>query len=79
MLALKFLEHVVDTVLQLEGDRYGGFKLLRSVKNRFGSTNEAGIFEMAEQGLISVTNPSEALLSERQDTDGFNCLSNYGR
>lgn len=66
----KVLEHVVDTVLQLEGDRYGGFKILRSVKNRFGSTNEAGIFEMAEQGLIPVENPSEALLSERQATDG---------
>ncbi|HEY5314229.1 MAG TPA: AAA family ATPase, partial [Pirellulales bacterium] len=47
----KVLEHVVDVVLQLEGDRYGGFKLLRAVKNRFGSTNEAGIFEMVEQGL----------------------------
>lgn len=66
----KVLEHVVDTVLQLEGDRYGGFKILRSVKNRFGSTNEAGIFEMQEQGLIPVENPSEALLSERQPTDG---------
>ena len=66
----KVLEHVVDTVLQLEGDRYGGFKILRSVKNRFGSTDEAGIFEMAEKGLIQVENPSEALLSERQITDG---------
>ena len=66
----KVLEHVVDTVLQLEGDRYGGFKILRSVKNRFGSTEEAGIFEMAEKGLIQVENPSEALLSERQITDG---------
>ncbi len=66
----KVLEHVVDTVLQLEGDRYGGFKILRSVKNRFGSTDEAGIFEMAENGLIQVENASEALLSERQITDG---------
>lgn len=66
----KVLEHVVDTVLQLEGDRYGGFKILRSIKNRFGSTSEAGIFEMAEAGLIQVENPSEALLSERQPTDG---------
>ena len=47
----KVLEHVVDVVLQLEGDRYGGFKVLRAVKNRFGSTNEAGIFEMVEEGL----------------------------
>jgi DNA repair protein RadA/Sms len=66
----KVLEHVVDTVLQLEGDRYGGFKVLRSAKNRFGSTNEAGIFEMVEQGLQQIDNPSEALLSERQVTDG---------
>jgi DNA repair protein RadA/Sms len=66
----KVLEHVVDTVLQLEGDRYGGFKILRSVKNRFGSTNEAGIFEMAEEGLQQVDNPSAALLAERQITDG---------
>ncbi len=51
----KVLEHIVDTVLQLEGDRYGGFKLLRSIKNRFGSTNETGIFEMQEAGLIQVT------------------------
>lgn len=66
----KVLEHVVDTVLQLEGDRYGGFKILRCVKNRFGSTDEAGIFEMVETGLMQVENPSEALLSERQITDG---------
>lgn len=66
----KVLEHVVDVVLQLEGDRYGGFKLLRAVKNRFGSTNEAGIFEMVEQGLKPVENPSAALLSERQVSDG---------
>lgn len=66
----KVLEHVVDVVLQLEGDRYGGFKLLRAIKNRFGSTNEAGIFEMVEQGLKPVENPSAALLSERQVSDG---------
>lgn len=66
----KVLEHVVDVVLQLEGDRYGGFKLLRAVKNRFGSTNEAGIFEMVEQGLKPVENPSAALLAERQVSDG---------
>lgn len=66
----KVLEHVVDTVLQLEGDRYGGFKLLRSVKNRFGSTNEAGIFEMEEKGLVQIDNPSAALLAERQISDG---------
>ena len=66
----KVLEHVVDVVLQLEGDRYGGFKILRAVKNRFGSTNEAGIFEMVEDGLRPVENPSAALLAERQVTDG---------
>jgi DNA repair protein RadA/Sms len=66
----KVLEHVVDVVLQLEGDRYGGFKLLRAVKNRFGSTNEAGIFEMVEEGLKPVANPSAALLAERQVSDG---------
>jgi DNA repair protein RadA/Sms len=66
----KVLEHVVDVVLQLEGDRYGGFKLLRAIKNRFGSTNEAGIFEMVEQGLKPVENPSAALLAERQVSDG---------
>ncbi len=66
----KVLEHVVDVVLQLEGDRYGGFKILRSVKNRFGSTSEAGIFEMQDDGLREVTNPSAALLAERQVSDG---------
>lgn len=66
----KVLEHVVDVVLQLEGDRYGGFKILRAVKNRFGSTSEAGIFEMAGDGLRPVDNPSAALLEERQVSDG---------
>lgn len=66
----KILEHAVDVVLQLEGDRYGGFKLLRAIKNRFGSTNEAGIFEMVGEGLKPVTNPSQALLAERQASDG---------
>jgi DNA repair protein RadA/Sms len=66
----KVLEHVVDVVLQLEGDRYGGFKVLRAIKNRYGSTNEAGIFEMKENGLIPVDNPSAALLEERQVSDG---------
>jgi DNA repair protein RadA/Sms len=66
----KVLEHIVDVVLQLEGDRYGGFKVLRSVKNRYGSTNEVGIFEMVDTGLKAVDNPSAALLEERQITDG---------
>jgi len=64
------LEHLVDVVLQFEGDRYGGFKILRAVKNRFGSTSEAAIFEMYEQGLRVVENPSAALLAERQNADG---------
>jgi DNA repair protein RadA/Sms len=66
----KVLEHVVDVVLQLEGERYGGFKILRAIKNRFGPTTEAGIFEMDEQGLKPVLNPSAALLAERQISDG---------
>ena len=66
----KVLEHVVDVVLQLEGDRYGGFKVLRATKNRFGPTSEAGIFEMEEEGLKPVANPSAALLAERQVSDG---------
>jgi DNA repair protein RadA/Sms len=57
-------------VLQLEGDRYGGFKILRATKNRFGPTTEAGIFEMDERGLSPVANPSAALLAERQISDG---------
>ncbi len=66
----KVLEHLVDVVMNFEGDRYGGFKTIRAVKNRFGSTTEVAIFEMASEGLIEVKNPSEALLSERQNTDG---------
>jgi DNA repair protein RadA/Sms len=66
----KVLEHLVDVVLQFEGDRYGGFKIVRAVKNRYGSTNEAAIFEMYEQGLRLVENPSAALLAERQNADG---------
>lgn len=66
----KVLEHLVDVVLNFEGDRYGGFKTLRAVKNRFGSTSEVAIFEMNELGLKEVQNPSAALLAERQNTDG---------
>jgi len=66
----KLLEHVVDVVLQLEGDRYGGFKILRGAKNRYGSTNEAAIFEMYDKGLRTVDNPSQALLAERKISDG---------
>lgn len=66
----KVLEHLVDVVLQFEGDRYGGFKVVRAIKNRYGSTSEAAIFEMDETGLAIVDNPSAALLAERQNADG---------
>ncbi|HMA35453.1 MAG TPA: DNA repair protein RadA [Chloroflexia bacterium] len=61
----RVLEHMVDAVLYLEGDRFHQYRLLRSVKNRFGSTNEVGVFEMATEGLIEVPNPSAAFLAER--------------
>lgn len=61
------LEHMVDTVLYFEGERQHTFRILRAVKNRFGSTNEIGIFEMHSQGLVEVTNPSEVFLEERLD------------
>ena len=61
----RVLEHIVDTVLYLEGDRFQAYRLLRSVKNRFGATSEVGVFEMREGGLTEVTNPSEAFLAER--------------
>ena len=66
----KVLEHLVDVVLSFEGDRYGGFKMIRAVKNRYGSTSEVAIFDMTDQGLRIVENPSAALLEERADTDG---------
>ena len=61
----RVLEHIVDTVLYLEGDRFQSYRLLRSVKNRFGATSEVGVFEMRERGMIEVSNPSEAFLAER--------------
>lgn len=63
----KVLEHMVDTVLYFEGDRYKSYRLLRSIKNRFGSTNETGVFCMEERGLVEVSNPSELFLSERSN------------
>lgn len=66
----KVLEHLVDVVLQFEGDRYGGFKLLRAVKNRYGSTADVALFEMAGEGLKHVENPSAQLLEERGQEDG---------
>lgn len=61
----KVLEHIVDTVLQLEGDRFQSFRVLRSMKNRFGATSEVGVFEMTGDGMREVLNPSEAFLAER--------------
>lgn len=66
----KLLEHIVDVVIQLEGDAFGGYKVLRAIKNRFGPTSETAIMEMDELGLRPVENPSEALLAERQLCDG---------
>lgn len=66
----KVLEHLVDVVLNFEGDRYGGFKMIRAIKNRYGSTSEVAIFDMTDRGLKIVENPSATLLAERADTDG---------
>jgi len=63
----RVLEHMVDTVLYFEGDSHQSYRVLRAVKNRFGSTDELGIFEMREGGLVEVANPSEALLAERPE------------
>ena len=63
----RVLEHMVDTVLYLEGERYFSYRILRTVKNRFGSTNEIGMFEMQNEGMVQVDNPSSILLSERED------------
>ncbi|WP_305767440.1 DNA repair protein RadA [Candidatus Epulonipiscium viviparus] len=61
----RVLEHMVDTVLYFEGERHAAFRILRAVKNRFGSTNEIGVFEMVDKGLVEVANPSELMLSGR--------------
>ena len=63
----RVLEHMVDTVLYLEGERYFSYRILRGVKNRFGSTNEIGMFEMKDIGMCEIDNPSSALLSERNE------------
>jgi len=65
----RVLEHIVDTVLYLEGDRFHAYRLLRSVKNRYGSTNEVGVFEMRDAGLLAVENPSAAFLAERGEAN----------
>ena len=69
----KVLEHMVDTVLYFEGEKQHSYRVLRAVKNRFGSTNEIGVFEMCELGLCEVENPSEMLLSERSGDVSGNC------
>lgn len=63
----RVLEHIVDTVLQLEGDRFQSYRILRSMKNRFGPTSEVGVFEMREAGMVEVSNPSEVFLAERME------------
>lgn len=63
----RVLEHMVDTVLYLEGERYFSYRMLRGVKNRFGSTNEIGMFEMQSEGLVEITDPSKVLISERDE------------
>ena len=70
----RVLEHMVDTVLYLEGERYFSYRILRGVKNRFGSTNEIGMFEMKEEGMCEILNPSDILISEREDNPAGSCI-----
>ena len=70
----RVLEHMVDTVLYLEGERYFSYRILRGVKNRFGSTNEIGMFEMREEGMCEILNPSDVLISERDDNPAGSCI-----
>ncbi|MBR5614317.1 MAG: DNA repair protein RadA [Clostridia bacterium] len=70
----KVLEHIVDTVLYFEGDRHQSFRILRAVKNRFGSTNEIGVFEMRGNGLEEIPNPSQAMLSGRPENVAGSCI-----
>lgn len=67
MPAPRVLEHMVDTVLYFEGDRHASYRILRGVKNRFGSTNEIGVFEMRQEGLCEVKNPSEFMLNGKPE------------
>jgi len=71
----KVLEHIVDTVLYFEGERNQSYRILRSIKNRFGSTNEIGVFEMTEKGLVAVENPSAMLLSGRIENVSGGCIT----
>ena len=70
----RVLEHMVDTVLYLEGERYNTYRILRAVKNRFGSTNEIGMFEMKQEGMCEVKNPSDILITERNDNPSGSCV-----
>jgi len=70
----RVLEHMVDTVLYLEGERFFSYRILRGVKNRFGSTNELGMFEMKGEGLCEITNPSDVLISEREGNPSGSCV-----
>ena len=70
----RIIEHIVDVVLYLEGDRFSAYRLLRGVKNRFGSTDEVGVFEMAGDGLRAVENPSEAFIAERGAGAAGSCI-----
>ena len=63
----KILEHMVDTVLQFEGDRHHTYRILRTLKNRFGSTSELGIYEMTDEGMQEVSNPSEILITQKEE------------
>ncbi|MBQ9535605.1 MAG: DNA repair protein RadA [Clostridia bacterium] len=71
----KILEHMVDTVLNFEGDRHASYRMLRAVKNRFGSTNEIGMFEMTDSGLSEVPNPSAVLLAGRPENSSGSCVA----
>lgn len=75
----RVLEHMVDTVLYFEGDRHASYRILRGVKNRFGSTNEIGVFEMRKEGLVEVENPSEFMLSGKPESIGIGCCLCNGR
>ena len=70
----KILEHMVDAVLYFEGDRQQSYRMIRAMKNRYGSTNEIGVFDMTDRGLLEIPNPSEILLNERNEGAGGNCI-----
>ena len=77
----RVLEHMVDTVLYLEGERYFSYRILRGVKNRFGSTNEIGMFEMENEGLVEILDPSSILISDKEESGASRncCRCIYGR